>query len=324
LGWTLWYESRIVRTTMTSSVYPEPDEIRALVATPDSIVWQRSSDARGFAAAGYALLMQVAHPTVGAGVREHSDFASDPWGRLFRTLDFLNLFIYGGPQQSASAARFVRETHKKIKGTAPDGRRYHALEPEAYAWVHATLLEAIVSANQRFANPMTRAETERFYVEFRALGRLLGVRDRDLPETWAEFGVYFDAMVRDRLQHNDVVDEVLASVSKPTAPPVPNLPDTAWRAFRWPAGRAVKLATIGLLPPMLRDRFGLDWTARDERALRALGAASRAATPLVPKSFRIYGPTYLRWRSKEIDPALRSADAGGGSTGTDATALTAA
>jgi uncharacterized protein (DUF2236 family) len=42
---------------------------------------------RLFTAAGDALLLQVSHPTVGAGVSEYSDFKADPWGRLFRTLD---------------------------------------------------------------------------------------------------------------------------------------------------------------------------------------------------------------------------------------------
>jgi uncharacterized protein (DUF2236 family) len=53
---------------------------------PRTITWRRAGDARVLIAAGYALLLQVSHPTVGAGVSEHSQFQRDPWGRLLRAL----------------------------------------------------------------------------------------------------------------------------------------------------------------------------------------------------------------------------------------------
>jgi uncharacterized protein (DUF2236 family) len=161
------------------------------------------------------LLLQVAHPTVAAGVREHSDFERDPWGRLWRTLDFVNLFIYAGPEAAARTGRALREMHRSIKGVAPDGRRYHALEPKAYAWVHATLCEAILGSHRLFGQRMRRDEVPAFYDEWRALGRLLGVRDSDLPEDWAGFRRYFDDMVDERLEDNDVVQKVIGTLRRP-------------------------------------------------------------------------------------------------------------
>src|SRR5436305_3979725 len=107
----------------------------ALVPAPDSITWQRAGDGRLLMAAGYALLLQVSHPTVGAGVSEHSNFRSDPWGRLLRTLDFTCTMVYGGPEAACEMGGRIRTMHGRIKGTRPDGRRYDALEPGAYAWV---------------------------------------------------------------------------------------------------------------------------------------------------------------------------------------------
>src|SRR4051794_23108904 len=166
---------------------PEPDWDRLAVGR-GSVVWRYGSDARTLiTGSGAALLMQVAHPTVAAGVREHSDFERDPWGRLLRTLDFVNLLIYGGPDAAARTGRVLREMHKHIKGTAPDGTRYHALEPAAYAWVHATLAEVIVRAHRAFGRRLSGEELECFYGEWKAVGRLLGVRERDLPADWAGF-----------------------------------------------------------------------------------------------------------------------------------------
>jgi uncharacterized protein (DUF2236 family) len=61
---------------------PDDEEVERIVLGPDSLVWQTFGDARLFFGAGYALMLQVAHPTVGSGVRDHSNFREDPWGRL--------------------------------------------------------------------------------------------------------------------------------------------------------------------------------------------------------------------------------------------------
>jgi uncharacterized protein (DUF2236 family) len=264
------------------------------------VLWDYGGDARVLAGSGYALALQVAHPTVAAGVREHSDYASDPWGRLLRTLDYLYVMTYGGPEAAAATARRLREMHRKIKGVAPDGRRYHALEPEAFAWVHATLIDATVVGHARFGRPLSPAQIERLYAEWRGLGRMIGVREQDMPGDWAGFRAYFKDMVRDRLEDNDVIAGVIEVLKRPAAPPLPILNDSAWRMLRVAPGRLFSLATIGLLPPLLRERLGLSWTRRQELQLRALGAVSRAATPLMPARLRNAGPAYLRWRRETL------------------------
>jgi uncharacterized protein (DUF2236 family) len=285
-----------------SSPLPDPTEVPALIPAPRSIVWRRAGDARGLVAAGHALLLQVSHPTVGAGVHEHSNFRNDSWGRLLRTLDYVNVTVYGGPQAAAEMGRRVFEMHKRIRGRKPDGTPYHALEPDAYAWVHATLADAIVQANERFARPMSRVETEQFWHDWRRLGRVIGVREELLPQTWADFGEYVDRMVADTLERNPAVDDVLETLARPQSPPP--LPDFVWLAARVPLAHAQRLATVGLLPPALREKLGLDWTAAQERELRAMGRLLRAATPLMPPQLRVMGPSYLRWRGEALATAV--------------------
>ncbi len=282
------------------TVLPDPDEIPELVPKPGSAAWRYSGDVRLIGTGAYAILLQVGHPTVGAGVSEHSDFRADPWGRLLRTLDYSYVMTYGGPALAGEMGKRIREMHKHIKGVRPDGERYHALEPEAYAWVHATLAHSIVRGSELLGSPIPDSEIEEFYADWRRGGRLIGVRERDLPESWAEFGDYFERMVSERLERTAAVDEVLESLESPARPPIPFLPDGAWRIARIPAMHQTSLITGGLLSPLLRDRFGIHWTRAKEAQLRALAAASRAATPLLPRSLRNFGPSYLRWRREEI------------------------
>ena len=288
---------------------PLPEEVPALVPARTSVTWRMASDIRLMGASGYALVLQVAHPTVGAGVAEHSNFAADPWGRLLRTLDYVHGTIYGGPRRAGEIGRRIREMHKSINGVRPDGRPYHALEPVAFAWVHATLASAIVDGHATFGSPMTAAQIEEFWADWLRLGRLIGVRQQDLPAEWAGFRPYFDDVVDTQLQDNPTVHEVLRTLREPARPPVPGLNPGVWRVLRLPAAKQLELFTLGLLPDRLRRRLNLRWTGRDERAFRALAAASRAASPVIVGPLREFGPAYLRWRgwSQSFARFLRSA-----------------
>jgi uncharacterized protein (DUF2236 family) len=271
----------------------------ALVPAPDSITWRRAGDGRLLLAAGYALLLQVSHPTVGAGVSEHSRFRSDPWRRLLRTLDYTYTMVYGGPQAAGQMGRRIRAMHARFRGQRPDGRPYHALEPAPYAWVHATLAEAIVAAHERFGCAFSPAERERFWREWRALGRLLGIGAHQLPGDWKGFRVYVHSMTG-QLERTAAVDEVLEALQRPAPPQLPSALAPAWLLARIPLARVLGLASVGMLAPGLRARLGLSWSAASELQLRALGAALRASTPLMPAWLANTGPGYLRRRG----PAL--------------------
>jgi uncharacterized protein (DUF2236 family) len=291
-----------------SSVLPSPDHYATLVPAPDSPVWRYSSDLRLTAVSGYALLLQVAHPTVGAGVAEHSTFQQDPWGRLYRTLDYVNGSIYGGPELAGEIGRRVRDMHKDIKGVRPDGERYHALEPTAYAWVHATLASAIVHGHERLGSRWAPGEKERFWSDWLRLGRLIGVRERDLPEHWAGFDDYFAQVIREDLVDNPAVALVLGTLRTP-ARPFRWLPRRVWKVLSRPSALVMELTTVGMLPPALRSKLGLPWGRRHQLAFAAIAAVSRWSSPLLIRSARVSGPNYVRMRRKALargDVARRS------------------
>ncbi len=283
---------------MPTTVFPSEAEAAELLVGPESVAWQRVSDIRLNLVMVYALLLQVAHPTVGAGVRDYSDFEQQPWQRLQRTVDYVTLLVYGGPQ-AITAGRRLRELHRRFRGVRADGVRYQALEPDAYAWVHATLIDTYVTGHRRFGTPLSAQETERFYGEYRRLGRLVGVRDPDLPATWAGFRDYFERMAREELSANESVDRVLRAIRRVPPPPA-SIPDLLWRAIRIPASDALRLGGVGPLAPALRERLGISWTWRDEVRFRALGLTARGLGPVLPASLRITGPDQLRWRQEAI------------------------
>src|SRR5688500_12190874 len=105
---------------------------------PGTIHWDTAGEYRNLLVAGSALVLQTMHPAVGAAVAEHSTYKQDPWGRLNRTLASVQKWVYGGAE-GIEEGRRLREIHAPISGTDEQGRSYHALNGEAYAWVHLTL-----------------------------------------------------------------------------------------------------------------------------------------------------------------------------------------
>jgi uncharacterized protein (DUF2236 family) len=82
-------------------------------------------------------------------------------------------------------------------------------------------------------------------------------------------------MVAETLHPTDDSRAIVASVVRPSVP----------RPVR-PVLDLVNLATVGLLPPVLRARLGLGWGPHRERLLAASTLATRRALPLLPGLLR--------------------------------------
>jgi len=168
---------------------------------PDTLAWKHAGDNLQLLMAGTTLVLQVSHPIVGAGVEQYSVFKTDPWGRLQRTTEWGLRLLYGGPENAPKAGRELRDLHRDIKGTDDKGRRYFALDPEAYAWVHMTTYYALVTTQRLFGDkPFTPAQEAQLYQEWLQQGRVLGIRDKDMPQDLTAYWQYFNDMVENRLE----------------------------------------------------------------------------------------------------------------------------
>jgi uncharacterized protein (DUF2236 family) len=266
---------------------------------PGSVVWRVGGDWRMMLGGGRALILQVAHPVVAAGVGQFSDYATAPWKRLVGTLDLYMRVIYGGRHETtAEAGERLRGMHKRIKGVKPDGHRYHALDPAAFHWVHATLVDTMVVMRERFGSPLTTLERELFYEEMCEVAKLYGLRERDMPPDWSAFQDYVETMVEDELRDSDTLQNVIESVFHPAKPPVLPIPAGLWGLASWPGAELLRLATVGTLPPLLRERLGLRWTIDRELALRAQQEAIRRLFPLLPDRLRLMPPALAARRGQ--------------------------
>lgn len=243
---------------------------------PDSIIRRLgNSPVTPFLGGGAAVLLQVAHPLVAAGVVEHSGYDKDLWRRLYGTLRALYLIAFGTKEEAERAGARVRAVHAHVRGRTarplgpfPAGTAYSANEPDLMLWVHATLVESSLVAYQRFAGPLTPRERERYYREMSVMAELFGVPRVVLPRTYRDFREYFAAQLGSpEITVTAPAREVAAVI---LASPLP-----APLRVLVPAHR---LSTASILPRRLRHEYGLRWSALHELALPLAGRSVRYGT----------------------------------------------
>jgi uncharacterized protein (DUF2236 family) len=232
---------------------------------PESVIRRvGNSPLTPFLGGGPAVLLQVAHPLVGVGVVQHSDYRRDLWRRLGRTLRALYLIAYGTKAEAERAAEAVRTVHSRVQGKTevqlgpfPPGTPYSASDPALMLWVHATLVEASLTVYQRFVRVLSCEDQERYYREMALVARLFGTPASVIPRSLADFRDYFAAQV---------AGETIAvtAPAKEVAAVILDAPLPAPMRLFVPAHR---LATAGLIPPRLRHEYGLRWSPLHERAL---------------------------------------------------------
>jgi uncharacterized protein (DUF2236 family) len=257
---------------------------------PDSVTWRIGREnVLGALGGARALILQVAHPLVAAGVGEHSDYRRDPWTRLFGTLDATTAIFFGSAKEAEESARRVWEVHGKVRGKAPEGggphrkgTPYNARNPDLPVRVHATLVDTALLVYDRYVARLSLAERKAYYEEQKLFAEMFGVPRERQPETYADFNDYFDHMIEHELAVTDTLRDVVDATL--VAPPLP-LP---LRPLRRPAGEAAKLLTAGLLPPRLREELGLGWGAGRERLTAAAATLGRTVLPAVPDLLRLF------------------------------------
>ena len=248
---------------------------------PDTIFWRLTGDWRTMLLAGRALVMQTAYPAVGAGVGEHSVYKTDPYGRLDRTMRSVMAQVYGG-EQALEEGRRLREMHRDIKGVDAKGRRYSALNPDAYLWVHATAYEGLLVFLERFDRPPTAADKQQLFDEWRRLGLVLGIPERQLPRSIDEFWQTWDRLVVN-LEDNPVVQDLLHNPPKPP----PGIPEPVIRLLAVPLLALRRRLIAWTVSDELREAIGLPAvTPRQEWGLRVISVTSRVAGRILPERLR--------------------------------------
>jgi uncharacterized protein (DUF2236 family) len=162
---------------------------------PRSVVWRVNRD-RSFPLAGMrSLMLQALHPLAMAGVAQHSTWRQDPFGRLAATSGYVLTTTYGDRASALAAAAWVRKVHVHVRGTDPEtGLPYAAEDPALLLWVHAGMVESIVTVVQRYGRALTQADADRYVAEMVTFAEIVGVPAEDVPTTVQDLRDYIESV----------------------------------------------------------------------------------------------------------------------------------
>jgi uncharacterized protein (DUF2236 family) len=271
----------------------------------DSIAWKINSEIVLLLGWNPAILLQVAHPLVAAGVVDHSLFLTDPAGRarrLWRTLNVMFDLTFGRPAEVQRAADAINAVHDRVNGRLREavgpfeaGQQYSAHDPELLRWVHCTMLEVFPRTYRLYVGALSDAEWDRYCAEASRVEPLLGLPDGFLPASLPALRAYLHAMLeggqvtvsdQSRLLAHDILRPRLPLPLRPLLP-------------------FFQLPMVGLLPTSVRAAYGFPWDRRREHLLHDTARLVRPVLSLTPSLLRHWPAArraFARARRGEIEP----------------------
>ena len=235
---------------------------------------------------GRAILLQLAHPLVAAGVGAHSGFDAGALAyvhRMRRTIGAMLSLTFGTESEIRETAGRINAIHHRVNGRLDcavggyaAGTPYDATDPALLTWVHATLIDSQLRTYALFVGPLAPDDEDRYCAEAAQVGPLLGVAASELPDTKDGLDDYLDGMQReDRLAVGAGARRLAEALLAP--------PGRRWVA---PALWLGRLTTVGLLPASIREDYRFPWRPEDARRLRSAAAVLRAARRVTPPALR--------------------------------------
>jgi len=188
---------------------------------PDSVSWEIHADLASVSQAGLpAIVLEILHPSVIAGVQDMSNYREDPFQRARATLGYVLATTFGNTKAATALIDHVKDVHSYVNGTRPDGVEYRALDPALLTWVHTCIPWMIMRAFERINRPLSREERDRYLAEQAVIGRMGG--GDFAPASAAELDDYV-ADMRPKLSVNAQTREFIEFLL--TSPFFPNMPE---------------------------------------------------------------------------------------------------
>jgi uncharacterized protein (DUF2236 family) len=256
------------------------------VFAPQSLIWKIVRENCILLNGAAAAVLQIAHPRVGLGVRDHSNFRERPIDRLTRTLDAVHAIVFGTRADAEKVASRLRRRHALVRGDAkandvPGDATYRADEPELLMWVLATLVMSATLGYERVFGALCHDEHQRFYNDMRRFGAYFDLPEHYGPQTWDDFVQYYESILNDpQLGSHPISQEVAWAIAAPKRP---------WYVV--PLGLPLQILLSETLPSPVRERLGFRSTRFSRFAMRSVSGILRVVVPLLPGVVR-FRPEY--------------------------------
>ena len=252
------------------------------------------------------VIMQLAHPAVGYGVKESrvesGRIDRHPIKRARTTFTYLAVATRGNVEQQKAYRKAVTQAHAQVTSTAESPVKYNALDPELQLWVAACLYKGGVDVRRMFIGEMDDETADQHYRDSMTLGTMLQVRPEMWPADRPAFDKYWDEQL-EKIRIDDTIREFLYPIA------VARL-----RGLQLPGPlqhineSIALLITTGFLPQRFRDEMKLEWNNSKQREFDALMTAIKLGNSVAPSFVRNFPFNMLlhevNWRMRTGRPLV--------------------
>jgi uncharacterized protein (DUF2236 family) len=258
---------------------------------PGSVTWEVMAEPLLMLGAGRALLMQAAHPLVAEGAIDHSSYATDPFARFERTVEWVTVVCYGTTAEARRASAAVNRLHVPVQGSlrrshatpqVRGGARYSGRDPDLLLWVHATFVDTMLVSHDAFVGGLSTADADTFVREWGAVAALMGVPASRLWPDRSALRAYVDERVATGVVAPGAGSRLVAQTV---------LDPPASSAQARAAFAVLAFTTVGLLPSAVRSGYQIGWTPAHTAAHAAMRLSVRRLRPALPERLR-HSPVY--------------------------------
>jgi len=235
---------------------------------PGSMSWEINGDMASVVLGGLgAIVMEILHPSVMAGVQDLSSYQEQPERRGKTTFGYVVTTTFANTQAATRLINVVKRMHGRVEGTRPDGVPYRALDPELIGWVHTCIPWAVMTAYERYNRPLTDEQKDRYLSEQALIGRMGGANE--IPETVADLREYVEAMRPKLAVTQQTLQFFEFLMTMPFGVPLPG-------PLSRPAHRFQAEAGMSLMPAWARRMTGFDSLAIERRLVYSPSLAAYA------------------------------------------------
>ncbi|PLB53420.1 hypothetical protein P170DRAFT_348880 [Aspergillus steynii IBT 23096] len=261
-----------------------------------------------FAGSGSALLLQAAYPGIKNRISDSQNAQQDSSSALAKelsdalqaTLSYIACLVLGTEKEKKTLLDLLQRGQHPIRASET-----YTSHPPTQLWVSATLYATATDFYQRIYGRVNYRTAEKAYAEFTLLMHALGMPTGTWPATRQAFWKYWDDQIEQLSVTADAHRFAKDLFDRTDLP--------RWVVMLKPL---MRVATIEMLPPRIREAYGLKSTASTRGLYRTAMGFSVAIYPALPKSTRSYALQYyledlrkhLNVRIGIIDQALQLVD----------------
>lgn len=241
-----------------------------------------------FAGSGAALLLQAAMPAIRETEHPeggHQALATELIDALQTHISYISTLVFGTQAERKALLDLLQRNKAPGLGEGRNNRFAH--HPELKLWMAATLYATATDFYQRVYGRVDYQTAQHGYSEFTLLISYLGVPPGMWPETRQAFWSYWDDQIS-RLTVSADAAAFAKDLHESTKMP-------GWVQKLKPFLRAVM---VEMLPPKLRDAYGLRSTRSTRFLYRSWMGFATAVYPAMPNKVRSYPLKYYQDRMR--------------------------